>query len=347
MIVTVSKRATCSAPGLALALVLALSLVATGCASRPDRVAGERQFIAELSELAPNVEAIDLEWHDHARDRLVPVRVYLPIQVADAGAQTSQRLPLVLFSHGLGGTRMGYSNLGRYWAAQGFIALHLQHPGSDRAIWGKRGFEMLSSVRDATTTEQAIARAQDVSFVLDKVLIDPKLSARIDPQRIGIAGHSFGANTALLAAGARFERAGATQALGDVRIKAAIIMSPPSLPAQFNPVYVYNPIAIPTLHLTGTNDHTPIPGLITNASDRRIPFDSIVAKPRFLGIFTSGRHTMFNDWSRDEASLRIKASTRELTVAFWRATLLGDETALVRLSAAATAADPLAAWEKY
>ena len=337
------------APSYALALVLAFGLIVGGCAARterPDRAVYERQLSTELTELAPNVQALDLEWQDTARDRLIPVRVYLPIGASDGPAVTPQRLPLVLFSHGLGGTRMGYSNLGRYWASQGFIALHLQHPGSDRSVWGNRGLAVISSIREATTTEQAIARAMDVRFVLDQVLADPKLSGRIDARRIGIAGHSYGANTALLAAGARFVRDGSLQALGDSRIKAAIIMSPPSLPSEYDPVYVYNPIAIPTLHLTGTEDHTPIPGLVTNASDRRVPFDSIVATPRYLGIFEKGRHTMFNDWSRDDASQRIKSSARALTLAFWQASLLGDASALQRLAEPAGISSPLAAWER-
>ena len=116
--------------------------------------------------------------------------------------------------------------------------------------------------------------------------------------------------------------------------------------SEYDPVYVYNPIAIPTLHLTGTEDHTPIPGLVTNASDRRVPFDSIVATPRYLGIFEKGRHTMFNDWSRDDASQRIKASTRALTLAFWQASLLGDATALQRLAEPVSTTSPLAAWER-
>ena len=347
--VTTPARLRQRAPRFTLALVLAFGLITGGCAGRterPDRAVYERQLSTELTELAPNVEALDLEWQDTARDRLIPVRVYLPIRANDGQAAAPGRLPLVLFSHGLGGTRMGYSNLGRYWASQGFIALHLQHPGSDRSVWGDRGMAVISSVRQATTTEQAIARAMDVRFVIDQVLADPKLSRRVDAQRIGIAGHSYGANTALLAAGARFVRDGSLQAFGDSRIRAAIIMSPPSLPSEYDPVYVYNPIAIPTLHLTGTDDHTPIPGMVTNASDRRVPFDSIVATPRYLGIFEKGRHTMFNDWSRDDASQRIKASTRALTLAFWQASLLGDATALQRLAEPVSTSSPLAAWER-
>ena len=43
--------------------------------------------------------------------------------------------PVVVFSHGMGGSRRGYSYLGSYWAAHGFVAMHVQHIGSDRRLW--------------------------------------------------------------------------------------------------------------------------------------------------------------------------------------------------------------------
>jgi hypothetical protein len=46
------------------------------------------------------------EWRDAARDRVIPCRTYQP-----EGA--TGRCPVIVFSHGLGGTRDGYANLGR------------------------------------------------------------------------------------------------------------------------------------------------------------------------------------------------------------------------------------------
>ncbi len=50
----------------------------------------------------------------------------------------TRRSPLVVFSHGIGGSRRGYSYLGRYWAGQGYASLHLQHVGSDRSALGRQ-----------------------------------------------------------------------------------------------------------------------------------------------------------------------------------------------------------------
>jgi predicted dienelactone hydrolase len=70
---------------------------------------------------------VDLTLHDAARHRDIPLRVYLPGQ--------SRPAPLILFSHGLGGSRAGSKFLGEHWAARGYVAVFLQHPGSDDSVW--------------------------------------------------------------------------------------------------------------------------------------------------------------------------------------------------------------------
>src|ERR1700712_4732620 len=57
-------------------------------------------------------------WHDAARNRDVPVKIYYP--KTDAGKE-SGRSPVIIFSHGLGGSREGYSYLGEHWASCGYI----------------------------------------------------------------------------------------------------------------------------------------------------------------------------------------------------------------------------------
>ena len=73
------------------------------------------------------LEQIDLEFEDTNRSRKIPIRVYLPAEKAAA--------PVVLFSHGLGGNREGSAFLGKHWAARGYVAVFLRHPGSDDSVW--------------------------------------------------------------------------------------------------------------------------------------------------------------------------------------------------------------------
>src|SRR5439155_21437910 len=59
------------------------------------------------------------DWKDAKRDRDVPVKIYFPTDAAGP-------VPVVIFSHGLGGTREHYEYVGRQWAANGYVVVHLQ-----------------------------------------------------------------------------------------------------------------------------------------------------------------------------------------------------------------------------
>jgi predicted dienelactone hydrolase len=72
-------------------------------------------------------EILNFEVHDEARQRDIPIRVYLP------GGESPA--PVILFSHGLGGSRETSPYLGKHWSARGYVAVFLQHPGSDESIW--------------------------------------------------------------------------------------------------------------------------------------------------------------------------------------------------------------------
>ena len=68
---------------------------------------------------------LDLDLFDTGRQRPVPARLYLPHRASPA-----QPVPLLVFSHGLGGSRLGYNYLGRHWADAGIASLHPQHVGT-------------------------------------------------------------------------------------------------------------------------------------------------------------------------------------------------------------------------
>ncbi len=210
------KPWTISASWLGLSLVLALVLHPV---SAP---AGENPGYKKAPG-SHEVGTVLYDWQDVKRGRSVPVKVYYP---ADMAAP----LPLVIFSHGLGGSREGYEYLGRHWASHGYISLHVQHIGSDDAVWRGRD-QPMPSLRDAAIRpENAVNRARDVSFVLDEMArlnrAPGLFQGRVDLERVGLAGHSFGANTTLVAAGQVFILPGGqTIGFAEPRIKAAIPMS--------------------------------------------------------------------------------------------------------------------------
>lgn len=270
--------------------------------------------------LQAGVSTHDVEWNDVARNRTVPVRIYLPASTISVPA----RAPLVIFSHGLGGSRFGYSHLGQHFALNGFIAMHLQHIGSDRAVWQGGTLSLLGNLHSAASEANALARAQDVSFAISTLLADRELGALVDPESIAIAGHSYGANTAMLVAGASVERDGRRVSFIDTRIKAAILLSAPPFHGEGDQAKVLREVRLPTLHITGTDDVIRVPGYGSDVFDRIGVFRDMPAAPtggKFLAIFEGGEHSVFTDRSRSDRALAIKAATRDLSLAFLRATL--------------------------
>jgi predicted dienelactone hydrolase len=111
---------------------------------------------------AAGYETLDLDWVDASRQRPVPVRPYWP--------EGEQPVALVVFSHGIGGSRRGYSYLGEHFASRGIASLHLQHVGSDRSLWGGNPFSLLGRLQDAAQEGEALHRVRDLRFALDQVL---------------------------------------------------------------------------------------------------------------------------------------------------------------------------------
>lgn len=270
-------------------------------------------------------QTLDLDWHDDARGRAVPARLYLPAQ-----ADASKPVPLVVFSHGIGGSRMGYRYLGEHWAAQGFASLHVQHVGSDRSLWGGNPFALVGRLQGAAQDQEAIARVLDLRFALDTLLAGP-LAPRLDATRIAAAGHSYGANTTLLAAGARLDRQGRVVDFRDERIRAAILLSAPPFYGETDAAAILAHVTVPTLHVTATEDVIRIPGYYSGAEDRVSVFEATGGPAKALAIFQGGSHSIFTDRRGTGGTAlnpQVKEATRALSVAFLKRVFDGDEAAL-------------------
>lgn len=259
-----------------------------------------------------------LAWDDAARARPVLAKLYLP-------AGVEQPVPLVVFSHGIGGSREGYTYLGKHWAANGYAVLHLQHAGSDRNLWFGNPLELVSRLQNAARETEAMDRARDLRFALDQVLAG-EFAARIDAQRIVAAGHSYGANTSLLVAGAQVAREGRTLDLRDARIRAAILISAPPFYGEGPLAPILGPVRIPTLHITATADDIRIPGYFSAARDRVDVYSATGGPAKALAVFHNGSHSIFTDrlgTGGEQDNPRVKAATRALGLAFLRTVLDG------------------------
>ena len=276
-------------------------------------------------ESSPALPApLDLDVVDEGRERTIPVRVWLPSHDRPA--------PVILFSHGLGGARDGNAYLGRHWSARGSCVVFLQHAGSDEAVWRDLPFpERLPALRKAINLSTTLDRYRDVSAVLDRLKAwngeaGGPLDGRLDPARVGIAGHSFGAVTAQGVTGQR--TADGRTPFTDRRIGAALLMSP-SLPRIADGQSAFGGIAIPWMIMTGTEDDSPV-GNATPQSRREV-FSALPPGEKYELVLFQGEHQAFGDRvlpgskrPRDPNHHRVVLA---LSTAFFDAFLRGDAVA--------------------
>jgi predicted dienelactone hydrolase len=110
---------------------------------------------------------------------------------------TSGAKPLVVISHGHGGSDLGHHDLAVYLASHGFVVATLQHPRDN----------FLDASGDGHP-EVMVGRPIQVKATISMLLADPHWKSLVDPHRIGVAGFSNGGYTSLLLVGAvpRFTR---------------------------------------------------------------------------------------------------------------------------------------------
>jgi predicted dienelactone hydrolase len=252
-------------------------------------------------------------WRDPARGRDLPVLVRLP--------ERSGPAPVVLVSHGLGGSREGLGYLGRALAGAGFAVVHVQHPGTDESLW-RGGGGMLSVAAAAGDAGRALDRILDAVFVLDQ--LPARLGARADTARIAVAGHSYGAWLVQTLLGQRVPGGDRGLALPEPRLGAGIALSP--IPPQgLPPRLAMDRVRAPMLHVTGTEDRDYSGG--GGPETRRVPYDNITAPGQVLAVLRGAAHGSFADQPGAGARFEDTAytgRTAALAVAFLRGVWLGD-----------------------
>jgi len=122
--------------------------------------------------------------------------IFVPVTVAPAAelSRAARKYPLVLLSHGTGGSAIQMMWLGYYLASRGYVAAAVNHHGNTAAEPQRapQGFLLYWE------------RARDLTLVLDKLLADPLFGGRIDRNRIGAAGFSLGGYSVISVAGGVF-----------------------------------------------------------------------------------------------------------------------------------------------
>lgn len=297
------------------------------------------------------VTVLEGSWHDEQRRRGLPWRLRLP--------DGADRVPLVLHSHGLGGSREGGSAWGQAWAASGIAVLHLQHPGSDRGVLARRGAgepepgapaAARGALARAATPQQLLERVADVRFMLDQLerrAAEAGPWQRLRGDAIGLSGHSFGAHTALALAGQRHRAAlPGLPAGGEPRFRAFIAFSPSS-PRAASVHEAFGAIRRPVLLMTGSDDGDPF-GSYATGEPRAAVYDGLPSATqggrRALLWLEGADHRSFGGGGEERPGPRSRARALEtrhqaliarISADWWRAHLLGDGEAARALEAPA------------
>jgi len=101
------------------------------------------------------------------------------------------RRPLIIFSHGRGSNALLYAWFGQYLAQRGFIVAAIDH-------YRANSYDMHIAYLSSLIWQRPVDVGKAISFLL----ADPKWSALIDAEKIGVSGHSQGGFTSLWAGGA-------------------------------------------------------------------------------------------------------------------------------------------------
>jgi predicted dienelactone hydrolase len=278
-------------------------------------------------EVQPNWKAstVNLTVKDVSRDREIPLRVYLPATITAA--------PVILFSHGLGGSRQGNPYLGEHWSGRGYVVVFMQHIGSDESVWKDVPlFKRMAAMKQAANLQNTLDRLKDVVAVIDQLerwnsSQEYELNGRMDLSRLGMSGHSFGAVTTQGVSGQR-TRTGSSQ-FTDERIKAAVIMSPNSPKNGGEPAKLFGGVSIPWILMTGTRDVAAVGD--ADVESRLAVFPGLPAGNKYQIVLDGGEHEAFSDHalpgSKNKRNPNHHRVILALSTAFWDAYLQEDKQA--------------------
>jgi len=180
-----------------------------------------------------------------------------PMDVALNAPLKAGTFPLILISHGTGGTPLVYRNLAYYLALHGFVVGLPEHPfnNRDNDAW-------------AGTMQNLAARPRHLQLTINHIFDDPRFAPALKPNMVGLIGHSLGGYTALALAGGQpmvgppHTPDGQWHAVPvpapDSRV-AALVLLAPAVP-WYIPDGTLRQVQLPILLLVGDkDDHTPPP----------------------------------------------------------------------------------------
>lgn len=274
-------------------------------------------------------EVPDIVLHDAKRDKVLHIRVFYPNEPGP--------YPVIVFSHGAGGSQSCCEALTRHWATYGYVTLQPTHDDStvQRRNAGEEDINFLKAVRDALKKPAFWqSRPQDISFVLNSLPAlqkrIPALAGKMDAEHIGVGGHSMGAFTADAIAGALVDLPGhPAMNFADPRVKAVVLLSPQG-PGEFGLTdHSWDRVTLPLLSMTGSLDL----GAGNQGPEwKKIPFERSQPGAKYHVFIDGANHMSFISAKtilpgRAAQGDSILGYTNAASLAFWDAYLKADPAA--------------------
>lgn len=257
-----------------------------------------------------NVGIVDnLILKDAQRNRQIPIKVSYP-----EGQQGS--FPVIVFSHGAGASKDDYAPLTRFWASQGYICIQPTHADSIALNRQQGNSENLrESVRQMLGDAKGWKdRATDISFIISSLSElerqAPQLKGKMNTQRIGVGGHSYGAYTAQLVGGATIDIPGGAkaQSFADRRVSAVLLLSPQGTGQQGLTRNSWAKINLPMMTMTGSKDR----GAQGQGPDwKEEPFKYSPAGDKYLVFIEGASHFSFSGRFADRGQARGETLGRQ------------------------------------
>ena len=288
----------------------------------------------------------------------MPGDLYLPQTTA------ASPVPIIIISHGAAEDRTTYAYLAEHLASYGFAVATVEHVGGD----ANRFRQYFSGLAPAPMATELLERPRDISFFLDELQrraqSDPTLR-KLNPQQVGLVGHSLGGYTVLALAGAQINfdrvkqdcnpnrslnlsvllqcRANELKPqpyrLQDPRIKAIFAISP--LSSTIFGKRGIGQIRVPVFLMGGSDD------MLTPAVPEQIyPFTWLQTSAKYLAILEQGTHFSTQGGSTSDGVFPVSESligpdpaqartyTRALSLAFFQTHLAHRSEFQIYLNAA-------------
>jgi len=277
-----------------------------------------------VAQPTPGVEVADgLTLKAAAGARDVPYKVYFPAAGNDC--------PVIVFSHGFGGDKDAFATVGQHWASRGYVVIHPTHAdgigrerpepagGEGKPPARRQRGGLLQGISDPARITDRVA---DIVLVIDSLAQLPRaipaLEGRIDPKRIGVGGHSFGAYTAMLIGGVTVdlgvERG---RSFRDERVLCILPISGQGTGQQGLTNDSWARLTIPMMTITGTRDR----GVGGQGIDwRKEPYRLSPAGAKYLVVIEGANHFSFGGRLGPRSS-GVTDAVNGLSTHFWDAHL--------------------------